>query len=105
MKKSEKLSLFKGYKKISDTQEICGILKTTKSEKLSSKINFQELNRAAKRSGLFNDRLFKEAEKIREERNRIHTYSLKEVDDKYTKAEIDEIFAITKTIIERVESY
>lgn len=105
MSKNEKLSIVKEFQKISETEEICGIKKTTKIKKLSERIDFQELNRAAKRSKLFTETIFTKAEKIRETRNKIHPYALKEVDDKYTKNEINNIFAIASEIIERIEKY
>lgn len=42
---------------------------------------------------------------LEELRNKIHPYSLKEVDDKYSKNEINNIFAMTSKIIERIENY
>ncbi len=105
MKKEKKLSMIKEFQKISDTEEICGIKQTTKTKKLSEKIDFHELNRTAKRSGLFTDEVFTKAETIRKTRNRIHPYALKEVDDKYSKDEINNIFAMASVIIDRVEKY
>ncbi|PIR55360.1 hypothetical protein COU74_01445 [Candidatus Peregrinibacteria bacterium CG10_big_fil_rev_8_21_14_0_10_36_19] len=105
MGKDAKLSIVKEFQKISATEEICGIKRTTKPKKLSERMDFQELNRAAKRSGLFTEAIFKKAEKIRETRNRIHPYGLKEVDDKYSKDEINNIFSMASSIIERVEKY
>lgn len=105
MGKEERLSIVKDPVKISETEEIFGIKKVKKIKKLNEKIDFHELNRAAKRSGLFTENLFKMSEKIREDRNKIHAYSLKEVDDKYSKKDIFEVFSFAKTIIERVEIY
>jgi len=105
MGEDEKLSIVKKFQKISESEEICGIKKTTKPKKLSERIDFQELNRVAKKSGLFDETIFKKAEKIREARNRIHPYGLKEVDDKYTKDGINNIFSMASGIIERIENY
>ncbi len=105
MGKDEKLSIVKKFQKVSATEEICGIKKTTKPKKLSERIDFQELNRAAKRSGLYTEAIFTKAEKIRETRNRLHPYALKEVDDKYSKDEINDIFSMASVIIDRVENY
>lgn len=101
----EKYQMIKEAYKISEKEKICVVKKVTKPKKLSERMDFQDLNRAAKRSGLFNDELFKKAEKIRDARNRIHPYSLKEVDDKYTKKDIDLIFAMASDIIKRIERY
>ena len=60
MGKDKKFSIIK---KASATEEIYGIKKTTKSKKLTDRINFQELNKAAKRSGLFTETIFRKAER------------------------------------------
>jgi hypothetical protein len=100
-----KLSLQKKYLKLEDGREICGIIKATKPMKLNDTQSFTNLNKAAKKSGLFTKVLFDYAEEIRKSRNRIHTFSLKSVDDTYTKKEIDEIFKKTSIIIERIETF
>lgn len=91
--------------KVSDYETICGVKKNKKEKKLKKDTNFLQLSRAAKRIGLFDQILFDAAEDIRKTRNRIHPYSLKEVDDKYTKEEINKIFAMTNKIIARIETY
>ncbi|MEK7672330.1 MAG: hypothetical protein AAB373_00450 [Patescibacteria group bacterium] len=90
---------------ISNVEKICGAKRILKAKRLSDNTNLNDLNRAAKRSGLFTNELFGQAEKIRKMRNRIHTYGLKEVDDKYSKKDIDGLFGISKQIIDRIESY
>lgn len=103
--KDEKLSIMKKYQRISTTEEIFGIKRTVKPKKLSDTTDFCQLNRAAKRCGLFTDNIFNKAEEIRTARNRIHPYFLKEVDDKYTKKNIADFFAAASVIIERIENY
>ena len=92
---------------ISDTEKICGIKKVTKTKILSNNSSFHDLNKAAKKSSLFNDNLFKKAEELRQMRNRIHLYSLKEkeIDEIYSKDNINKIFSITKAIIDQIEKY
>lgn len=90
---------------ISESEQVCGIKKITKAKNLSDDTNFIDLNRAAKRSGLFTDNLFEKAEKIRKARNKIHAYSLKEVDDKYSRKDINDIFALANKIIDRIEKF
>lgn len=105
MGKEEKFSNLKELYKISDSEKILGVKQVIKSKALSDDTNFFELNKAAKRSGLFTEELFQYAEKIRQDRNRMHPYSLKEVDDKYSKEDINNIFAMAAKIIERIEKY
>lgn len=105
MGKEEKYPICKEIFKISETEKVCGVKKVMKPKKLSDNTDFIELNRAAKKSGLFTEAIFKKAEKIRETRNRIHPYGLKEVDDKYSKDEINNIFSMANSIIERIEKY
>lgn len=101
----KKYPVIKELHKISPTERICGVKEVIKSKKISDDTNFIELNRAAKRSDLFTEGLFKKAEEIREMRNRIHLFGLKEIDDKYTKKDITNIFTKTRDIIQRIESY
>lgn len=105
MDKEEKYPVCKEIYSISVTESICGVKKVVKSKKLSDRTDFIELNRAAKRCGLFPQSIFEKAEKIRDMRNRIHPYGLKEIDDGYTKEEINEIFLMASVIIERIEKY
>ncbi len=103
--KEEKYPECRELYKISDTEKICGVRKVVKPKKLSHDTDFIELNRVAKRSGLFTEKLFQNSEEMRTARNRIHTYGLTEVDDRYSKEEIDKFFVMAKEIIDRVESY
>jgi len=101
----EKYLNWKVLHQVSSTETICGVKKVKKAKKLSDDTQLIELNRAAKRSGLFTSELLKKAEKIRQARNKIHPYSLKEVDDKYSKKDINAIFSMASDIIERIETY
>jgi hypothetical protein len=102
----ESYSLEPKFIPISDTEMICGIKKTKKLKiKKRGHIDFFELNRMAKKANLLDGDLFKHSEEIREARNRIHSYSLVEVDDRYEKADIDELFSKARLIIEAIESF
>ncbi|MDP2642690.1 MAG: hypothetical protein Q8P62_02510 [Candidatus Peregrinibacteria bacterium] len=105
MGREKKYSQIKELYKISTTERICGVKEITNAKRLSDDTDFCELNKAAKRCKLFTEEIFQKAEKIRKMRNRIHPYSLKEVDDKYEKRDIDDIFSTTRIIIERIEKY
>lgn len=89
--------------KKSETEKIIGVLIKTRPRSLTDDIQFIELNRAAKKCGLFTEALFDKAESLRKMRNRIHISALKEVDDKYTKNDINRVFKDAKEIIDRIE--
>jgi len=91
--------------KISNTESVIGVIKSIKPSKLESNTDFIKLNRASKRCGLFDEKLFNKAEKLRDMRNKIHLSALNCVDDKYSKDEINEVFKIAKDLIERIEKY
>ncbi|MEK9166901.1 MAG: hypothetical protein AAB836_01215 [Patescibacteria group bacterium] len=105
MGKEEKFPICKQIYRLSETEEICGVKKVTELKKLNDATNFIELNRIAKRCGLFTKDLFTKAEEIRYARNRIHVFSLQEIDDKYTKADINDIFLAAGEITERIKFY
>lgn len=105
MKKKIKYSNCKELYKISENESICGIKKILKPKRLTNDTTFIELNRSAKRSGLFTKDLFNKAEFIRIARNKIHPYSLKEVDNKYSQKDINDIFIKTSSIIQKIENY
>lgn len=105
MSKETKYPCIKELHVISTNERICGVKEITNSKRLSDDTDFCELNKAAKRCNLFTEDVFLKAEKIRKMRNRIHPYSLKEVDDKYKKQDIDDVFSMAKIIIERIEKY
>lgn len=105
MSKEKKYPCIKELHKISTNERICGVREIINSKKLSDDTDFCELNRAAKRCELFTEDIFRKAEKIRTMRNRIHPYGLKEVDDKYKKQDIDDVFSMARIIIERIEKY
>ena len=90
---------------ISSEEKICGVKKVKKHKQLDNKTIFLDLNKAAKRCGLFNEQLFKKSEKIRKMRNKIHLAALTEIDNKYSQSDIDNVFKITKDIIDRIENY
>ena len=56
-------------------------------------IDFQALNRMGLRYNLFDKRLFNKLEKIREQRNRIHIQALQEKHHRFTRRDVEYIFA------------
>jgi len=90
---------------ISPKEKVCGIRKVKRRKQLVDDTIFIDLNKAAKRCNLFNERLFKKSEKLRKMRNKIHLSALSNVDDRYSQSDIDNSFEIAKDVIERVENY
>ena len=68
--------------------------------------NFFKLNQAAKKCGLFDSALCKDADKLREMRNAIHPSAQKESDrDDFSKKEIDKVFSTVAKIIDRIKDF
>ena len=106
----DKLVTYQCFKKtdykLSDHETItAGIKKITKAKKLSDETILRDLNIAAKRAGLFDYKLFFEAEKIRKKRNNIHLTGLSDVDDRYTQKDVNDLFRSARKIIDRIEHY
>ncbi|MCK5466202.1 hypothetical protein KAI56_01740 [Candidatus Parcubacteria bacterium] len=90
---------------VSPKERICGVKKIKKYKQLTDGTTFKDLNKVAKNCDLFNERLFKKSEKLREMRNKIHLVALTEIDNKYSQSDIDNVFEIAKDIIDRIENY
>lgn len=91
---------------ISETEWICGVHKKKKFKEFKGTIQFAELNRVAKRIGLFDSALFNKAEKIREMRNKIHLNNLKGAsDDKFETKDLKEVFGIVKDLIGQIKDF
>lgn len=105
MGNEDKHTEIKKLYQISLSECICGVRKVSKCKMLSDDTNFIELNRAAKRCGLFDEALFVKSEKLRGMRNKIHLSALKRVDDEYSKVDVELVFGIAKDIIDRIQNY
>ena len=64
---------------------------------------FFKLNRMAKKNGILTDELFVDADKIREDRNKIHLSELNSNDNYFTKNDVEETFNRARNIIEHIE--
>ncbi len=84
---------------------VAGIKRVKKAKKLKNDTNFNDLNKAAKKVGLFQKSHFEEAEKLRKKRNEIHLAALGRVSEKYTKKELDQLFKDAKVLIDRIRDY
>lgn len=92
---------------LDDGKVVKGVVEYKSFPKLTPETQFVELNKAAKRSNLFDDELFKDADEIRVKRNKIHIAGLKNLDDNYTKQDVIDtvnkfikIFNRTKGVLE-----
>ena len=103
MSKEDIYSNKKVLYKTNDETEICGIHVKKKSTKLKSNTNFIEINRACKRAGILDDKLFQEVEELRDKRNKIHLAGLTKVDDFYEKKDIQKAFDTVSKVLTLVE--
>lgn len=88
--------------KLSSEESIIGVRRVYKARQLNDECNFSDLNKAAKKIGLFDQELFDQSEELRKARNKIHPYSLKEIDDKYSKQKINSFFSTASSIVEKI---
>jgi len=90
--------------KLTDGKEIVYCTKTKTQEAITGDTKYNDLNRLALSTRLFNRRLFGKSDTIRKIRNRIHLCGLDSVEDYYTKKDIEKIFSDAKEIIDCCES-
>ncbi|MCA9383778.1 hypothetical protein KC909_05415, partial [Candidatus Dojkabacteria bacterium] len=72
---------------------------------LKDNTQFHDMIIAGKRCRLLTPTLFKYCNEIKDLRNNIHMASMMEVDDKYTKVKVNNIYRKVKKVIDRIESY
>lgn len=70
---------------------------------INSSLNFIDINKACLRAKIINKKEFILAEEIRVARNKLHVSGLKEVDNSYSKDDLDSIFKKAGKIIKKVE--
>lgn len=86
--------------------ETVEVIKTSKYLKLGSKdrLDFKDINNAAKEAKMLTAKQFKQAESLRSNRNTIHLQTLtKNSDDYFTKESVDEAFTCAHDIIDALE--
>ena len=66
-------------------------------------IDFQILNKVCLQNSIINEKKYKKVEEIRKLRNKIHLFSLAEVDRKYSQEDVDSISKTVNTILSVVE--
>jgi len=71
--------------------------------KLKNTTEFYKINKMAKRNKILTKSLFEDAEKIRENRNKIHLSALTKKDKYFSKSDVDDTFKKARGIIEQIE--
>ncbi len=84
-------------------RQVCGVVRHRTTERLTRNTQLIALNRACLRTGIFTDKVFGEAEKLRESRNKIHLAGLSNVDELYEQKDVDDHFERARIVIERIE--
>ncbi|HBP51233.1 TPA: hypothetical protein DD455_02795 [Candidatus Shapirobacteria bacterium] len=92
---------------LDDGRVVKGVIEHKSFPLLTSETQFVELNKAAKRSKLFDESLYSDADHIRTKRNKIHIAGLKDLDDNYSRQDVIDttnefthIFNRTKEVLE-----
>lgn len=104
VEKSDVLKPFKKFKhlgklyQVSEECRVCGVLETLYFKDFSD-TNFFHLNQAARKSGLFDQKLFLKAEKLRKIRNKIHLSGMETQDDQYSKPEMEHFFGLAHSVM------
>lgn len=72
-------------------------------EDMTDTTHFVEINRACLRGKILTQKEYEIAEEIRTRRNKLHMYALKNIDNSYSKEDLDEFFEKATVIIDKVE--
>lgn len=79
----------------------CKRIKETEKKKIS-KLNLVETNRLCKKYKIITENDFKNVEKVRKLRNKLHISGLKRLEKGYTKKDLEFVFGVAKRIKELV---
>lgn len=72
--------------------------------KLSGYIDFKVLNKLCLEKSIIDEELYKEVEKIRDLRNKIHLFGLKSIDRKFRKRDVESTSEIALSVLKTAES-
>lgn len=103
MPKSESYSSKKLLHKVDSQTEILGVTKNIKFEKFKKNTQFKTICDAFKKGKLIDAKLFEEVNTLREKRNKIHLAGLKQIENYYTKTDINSAFQTVNNVIEAVK--
>lgn len=79
--------------------------KIDRDRELKSNTKFNDAIKCGKKCRLLSDSLYQYCRDIQDLRNKIHIAPLTEVDNKYSKRLVNEVFQKVKRIIDRIEKY
>ncbi len=102
MPKTESYSSKKLLYRIDSQTEILGVTKNISSEKFKKNTQFKTKCDAYKRGKLIDSDLIERVNTLREKRKKIHLAGLKQVENYYTKTDINSAFQTANKIIEAV---
>ena len=103
MPKSESFSSKKLLHKIDSQTEILGVTKNIKFEKFKKNTQFKTICDAYKKGKLIDLKTIEEVNSLREKRNKIHLAGLTQVENYYTKTDINSAFQTANKIIDAVK--
>ena len=103
MPKVESFSSKKLLHKIDDKTEILGVTKIKKHERFKKNTQFKTICDAYKKGKLLNANLIDQVNTLREKRNRIHLAGLTQIENYYTKSDINSAFKTANEVIAAVK--
>lgn len=90
--------------KIDNDREVCGVIKSKKTNLLGKHTQFKDISEACYRcEKILTKELLEDVNGLREARNNIHLASLDKVEPNYTKTDSDKYFNIANKVITRIE--
>lgn len=104
MPKAETYSTKKLLHKIDNKTEVLGVTKNIKHEKFKKNTQFKTICDAYKKGKLVDEKLIAEVNDLREKRNKIHLAGLTQIENYYTKSDINTAFRTANKIIDAVKS-
>lgn len=99
MPKFESFSSKKLLYRINNNTEILGVTKIKKHEKFKKNTQFKTICDAYKKGKLFKSDLIEQVNILREKRNKIHLAGLTQIENYYTKSDINSAFTTANKVI------
>lgn len=86
-----------------DEKQAVGMLRHKAYKRFGSHVGFKQLNDALKKAEIHTKTSYECAEELRETRNKIHLAGLDEIDDTYSKSDVDRYFNNARKVLDRFE--
>ena len=103
MPRSESFSSKTVLYKIDDQSQILGVRRNYKHEKFKKNTQFKTICDAYRKGKLLEPELIEKVNLLREKRNKIHLAGLTQVENYYTKADINSAFRIANEVIDAIK--